>query len=62
VRGERDHVRIRQRELASSLGAIGEQHAAAGADIRGDLVQRLQDPGLVVGVLDRDQRPLAADR
>src|SRR3546814_15923561 len=54
-----DHVGVGQRELAGGLCAIGEEHAALFPHGLGDLVQRLQYARLVIGMLNRDERPFA---
>ena len=54
VRAGGDEVGIGQRQLARALRAIGQQQRARRANCRGNPVERLDDAGLVVDLLDRD--------
>jgi hypothetical protein len=47
-----DHVGVGQRQLAGALRAVGEQQAARAPSPRARSPERLEDAGLVVGVLD----------
>ena len=58
-----DEIGVGQRLFAGALGAVGEQQRPRLADLRRDAVQRLEDAGFVVDLLDRDQRrTLGKDR
>ena len=58
VGGDDEEIGVRQRQFAGALGAVDEQQAARGLDPRRDLDGGMDDSGLVVDRLDRDQRPL----
>ncbi len=55
VRRNRDEVGVRQVQLSRSLRAIGEQQRTGLSDALRDAGERLDDAGLVVDLLDRDQ-------
>jgi hypothetical protein len=59
VGGKRDHVGVRERQLARALRAVGEEQAAFAAHVARNRLERLDYAGLVVDVLDGDQRPFA---
>ena len=51
-----DEIGVGQRHLAGALRAIGEQQRAGVADRRAMAVERLDHAGLIVDLLDGDQR------
>ena len=59
----RDEIRVGQRQLAGRLRAIGEKKRSGLSNQRRDPIERLDHAGLVVCMLDREERrALGKDR
>ena len=56
VRRDRDEVGIGQRQLAGGLRAIGKQQRSRAPHGLSNAIERLDHAGLVIDMLDRDQR------
>jgi hypothetical protein len=56
VRRDGDEVGVRQRQLAGTLRAVGQQQRSGARDPLRNLVDRLDHAGFIVDLLDGDQR------